>query len=328
MKTKLTILTLLSCVGLFLLIFSGCYTQLASMRDEQEGDEEYTTTGQQNNDSIISENEGGEYRDESGCCEDSYRPHVGYSYYYPSSYWPSAAFSLAYADPWFYDYAWRYSSWYNYYSPAWYPYYGYSPYYYNPAYYYGYDYGYGTTVHSGGRRTDGSVLSAGRDRDARAGGYEIQNTGRTDINLPVGASLSNTPGSAPPNRIHQMCKIFRVVGQMVLIRYVGTIGVHSGGSKVMSAHRVRETARHRIAGEEIRVRNLHNEERIHLHQLIKHHHAPIVVTLQVIHHHHHLNRVSRHHHHNHQIAVRNGMMAVTVIVAIRAAEDHKLQLFL
>lgn len=200
MKTKLIILTLLSCVGLFLLIFSGCYTQLASMRDEQEGDEEYTTTGQQNNDSIISENEGGEYRDESGCCEDSYRPHVGYSYYYPSSYWPSAAFSLAYADPWFYDYAWRYSSWYNYYSSAWYPYYGYNPYYYNPAYYYGNDYGYGTSLYSGGRRTDGSILSAGRDRDVQAGGREIPTTGRNDFNLPVGASLDKSPSSAPPNR--------------------------------------------------------------------------------------------------------------------------------
>ena len=198
MKTKITLLALSSIISIILIVFSGCYTQLGSQYNEKEGDEEYTATDQQNDDTYSEESESDDYTYNSEYSDDFYHPRVGFSYYYPSSYWPSTAFSMAYADPWFYDYAWGYNSWNNYYSPVWNPFYGYNPYSYYSPYYSDY-YGYGYSSYSG-RRTDGSILSTGHDREVRTGGYEIPITGRSDINLPVGASLGKAPGSAPPNR--------------------------------------------------------------------------------------------------------------------------------
>jgi hypothetical protein len=199
MKTRIEILILASVIGLLMIMLSGCYTQLGSLRNEKEGDEEYMATEQQSDSSYTSENESEGYTYNSGCCDDYYRPHVGFSYYYPSSYWPSVAFGMAYADPWFYDYAWGYNSWNNYYSPVWNPYYGYYPNsFYSPYYsgYYGYYNGYPGSSIVNGRRDVGEVRAEGRDNNNSGRAYQLQ--GMPDMNLSTGAALGKAPTSAPP----------------------------------------------------------------------------------------------------------------------------------
>jgi len=200
MKSRIILLALSSIVSILLVLFSGCYTQLGSLRNEKEGDEEYTTTEQQGDSSYTNENESEDYTYNSGSYDDYYRPHVGFSYYYPSSYWPSVAFGMAYADPWFYDYAWGYNSWNNYYSPVWNPYYGYYPYsYYSPyypSYYNGYYYGYPGSSVLNGRRDVGEVRAQGREDNGNGRTYQLQ--GMPDVNLTTGAAIGKAPTSAPP----------------------------------------------------------------------------------------------------------------------------------
>ena len=196
MKSKLLLSAIFSLIGLFLFTFSGCYTQLSTLRDEKEGDEEYTTTEQQNDNEYTNENYGEEYRDRSVCCDDSYRPQVGFSYYYPSTYWPSMAFAAAYANPWSYDYYWAYDPWNYYYSPytwnSWY-----SPYYYYPQSYYGYQYGYSGAIVNG-RRDIGEMRGRERNQDIIGNGFNGTTIGTRDYDMPTGASLGKTPDAAPP----------------------------------------------------------------------------------------------------------------------------------
>jgi len=140
-------------VMLFTLVLSGCYTHLETARDGAYYDEKYveesdTTAVDSSGSETITDN----YYDDYGYGSyTGYR--LGFSYYYPSRYWPSYAFSAAYYNPWYHH---HYGS---------YPFYGhYSGYYYNPYYYnYGYTatgYGvqrgtrdFGSTRGDGGRRT-------------------------------------------------------------------------------------------------------------------------------------------------------------------------------
>ena len=199
MKTRIIFLTLSGLFSVLIILLSGCYTQLGSLRNEKAGNDEYISSEQQNDTSYTNENGDVNYNDNSSCCDDYYRPHVGFSYYYPSSYWPSVAFGMAYADPWFYDYAWGYNPWNNYYSPVWNPNYGYYPYsYYSPyypSYYNGY-YGYPGTSVVNGRRDVGEVRAQGRGDNGSDRTYQLQGT--PDMNLTTGAALGKAPTSAPP----------------------------------------------------------------------------------------------------------------------------------
>ena len=109
MKTRITRLALIIPFGLFVLLFSGCYTRLATVEDRRSEPEQYGSRDQGNDSGYYAGNDSGNYYDEnsSSYYDDSYGayPHnrVGFSYYYPSTYWPSYAFSVAYSNPWAYD---------------------------------------------------------------------------------------------------------------------------------------------------------------------------------------------------------------------------------
>jgi hypothetical protein len=189
MKMKLSVFGLLSFLSMVLLLsFSGCYTQLGTTRDGND-EEEYDTVTQNEEPAAIDENN--EYTNES-CNEDYYRPRVGFSYYYPPAYSPSTLFTIAYSDPWFYDYNWMaYDRWY-YTSPySWYYSSWYSPYYYQPYYYGYYNYNGGSSVY-GSKRNDGTMLGNDNARRARDNQYEVGGAARTNFDLPTGAGLNRT----------------------------------------------------------------------------------------------------------------------------------------
>jgi hypothetical protein len=182
MKNILKLLSLLAVIGIFTLFLSGCYTQLKTTREAYSDDNKYTTEEQNEGETYNDENE--EYSESSECCED-YRPRVGFVYYYPAYYWPSVAFTIAYTDPWFYDYYWAYDPWY-YYSPyRWSYYYWYPPYYYSPYYGYYYSYDWGNVNRS--RRYDGAI----RGGVTRGGTDYIEQTSSTPtrFDLPGGSSV-------------------------------------------------------------------------------------------------------------------------------------------
>ena len=165
MKTGLNALTILFVAGLLTFFLSGCYTQLGVTREERRAEpNQYSYSDVPNdtgnytgNDSgYYSEREPGQYYDNDYW--DSPRYHVGFSYYYPSNYWPSYAFSAAYANPWGYDSYWAYDPWWcgTPYVP--YPVYGAGyayRYHYSP--YHPYSYGYGGSSARNGRRNFGAT---------------------------------------------------------------------------------------------------------------------------------------------------------------------------
>ena len=188
-------MTLLSAViiGAFIFIFSGCYTQIATTRDDDNVG--YSSSGQQNDSTYAgNEDNGNTYDDEEDW---HHHTNVGFSYYYPSysTYWPSSYFSAAYSDPWAFGltvgcYPWCYSSPFGYYG-SYYPYYGgsYYPYYANYYPYYNHgnyssSYGYrkqsvrtmGSTRGGAGVRQDAS----GREYTPSGGGGTVGGLG----NLP------------------------------------------------------------------------------------------------------------------------------------------------
>lgn len=190
MKMKLSVFGLLSFLSMVLLLsFSGCYTQLGTTRDGND-EEEYDTVTQ-NEEPAAAIDENNEYTNES-CNEDYYRPRVGFSYYYPPAYSPSTLFTIAYSDPWFYDYNWMaYDRWY-YTSPySWYYSSWYSPYYYQPYYYGYYNYNGGSSIY-GSKRNDGTMLGNDNARRARDNQYEVGGAARTNFDLPTGAGLNRT----------------------------------------------------------------------------------------------------------------------------------------
>lgn len=200
MKTKLTIVAAL---GLLILVASGCYTQLGSTREDDRGSGAYTAS-QDDNDSGYAENSDYD-RGQSGYYnDDGWNSHarLGFSYYYPSSYWPSYAFTAAYADPWCYDRYYAYDPWwcgtpivgygYGYYPSHFYyaPYY----YYYPPAYYYGHTYA--SVPVKRGTRDFGDTRGAGGTRGVGETRYDAPATDRGGYNLPSGARYDGSRGGA------------------------------------------------------------------------------------------------------------------------------------
>ncbi len=182
MKNILKKLVLFLTFGVFTLFLNGCYTQLKTTSEAYSDDNKYISEEQ--NEEGIDDNENEKYSESSWCC-DEYRPRVGFSYYYPAYYWPSVAFTIAYADPWFYDYYWAYDPWF-YYSPyRWSYYYWYPPYYYSP--YYGYYYSYDWSNVNRSRRYDGAI----RGGVNRGGTDYIEQTSSrpSRFDLPGGSSV-------------------------------------------------------------------------------------------------------------------------------------------
>jgi hypothetical protein len=173
------------------IFISGCYTQLATTRDEDEGS--YTGRNERAQASVQADSNAGNlesYYDEYDQQHGHYR--VGFGYYYPSSwYW-----DLSFADP--YYYGWPYyggmygdpfmNSYWGRYNPYSYGYggYGYYPYGYYP---YGYYSGYPYVVYGS---------SASRQSQTRESGY--RRTGYSGVGGYSGVSGRTTGGTltVPP----------------------------------------------------------------------------------------------------------------------------------
>ena len=201
MKTHITGWLFIIPLLVGLAFFAGCYTQLGTVREEQDDMEEYTKGEQEIDSSSTEENDLADdrYREDhysSYNYDDSWqsRYRVGFSYYYPSHYWPSYAFSVAYANPWYYDYYWSYDPWwcgtpyvnygYGYYNSPFYSY----PFY---SYYYGTAYDRRDVRHS--TRDFGSTRGSGGRRGVTAPlGYNTSSTERRDYSLPSGISLERS----------------------------------------------------------------------------------------------------------------------------------------
>src|ERR1041385_277777 len=208
MRLKLTTSIIFGIMGLFVLAFSGCYTQLGSTKDEQiNGREEYgSSNSTENAEDTSYVNQQSDYYDNYNTYGSNPRYRVGFSYYYPSSYWPSYAFSAAYADPWFYDNYWAYDPWWcgtpyvtypmNGYSPYGYGYYGSN--YYLPSAYYHYGSGYAVVPVKRATRDIGSTRGSG-GRGATTN-TDIANPGgdRGSSYLPTGGSLNRSGGGISP----------------------------------------------------------------------------------------------------------------------------------
>ena len=200
MKNKLTYLTTLSAATVLFFLLSGCYTQLRTERYERsEAQQKYREQPQEQERSYAEQTDTsvspeGNTIINNYYYDDNYadwhpRYHVGFSYYCPSYYWPSYAFTVAYNNPWYYDYYYAYDPWWcgTPYVGYYYPYYP-SYYYYYPHYTYGY----------GGNYTAGRVHHGTRDFGSTRGGTTrgtIVNrggtadiTGRSTYDLPRGMS--------------------------------------------------------------------------------------------------------------------------------------------
>lgn len=173
-----------------MLIVSGCYTQLGTVKEyKSEYQEEYTYNNQEfGNDKI--------YDDGNNVIINNYyfdgywypRYRWMFSYYYPSYYWPSYAFTIVYRDPWFYDWYWdRYWV----YDPYWCytPWVSYPIYY--PSYYWNYPWYYVSR--------DGYVQPTRRDfgnqRDAsRTDRIEVPDdrfgSGRSGVDVPPATGIT------------------------------------------------------------------------------------------------------------------------------------------
>lgn len=211
MKTRLSILLLLLSTGLLVFIFSGCYTQLGMTKNEQTvRNDEYTNDTLSNDSNYYGENEYNHRYSEP--YNDYYyggypNNHMGFSYYYPSTFWPSYAFNVAYSDPWMYGS-------YSYYDPWWcgtpyvnYPSYGYYPsngYY--PYGYYGHGYGYTVVPARHVRRTFGSTRGGRASTDVNTNYSSPNSTRSGDVSsggiltgAPSGGSTSSNPTSINNN---------------------------------------------------------------------------------------------------------------------------------
>jgi len=211
MKSKLTLPLM---IGISILSFSllpGCYTQLAVTREEQnEGQPEYTAQNQVASDQYIDSTQVEEYSEGgqtviNNYYPDSYPHRIGFGYYYPSYYWPSYAFSVAYNDPWFYDSYWAYDPWWCGSPYISYGGWGYSGWDYYPGYYYphnGYwdDHNYATTYKP---RTSGVTRGGGTRGATGRSGYDTPTTlgsDRSTFNLPTGRAVDRgTAGTGRTN---------------------------------------------------------------------------------------------------------------------------------
>ncbi len=197
MKTYLIMTSLAGSV-----ILAGCYTELGTMRERSRDDDSYSNRQQTYEESEEDTTSSDSYSQSQRYDDYSYDRYDGYpryrgsfSYYYPSSYWPSVGFTLAYNDPW---YGWGVG--YSCYDPWWcgtsYVMYPWPSYYYPPYYtyypYYRYRYASGETVprtnRDFGSTRGGSIRTGGRDRGDDRGSYVAPSTG------------SYTPGTGAARR--------------------------------------------------------------------------------------------------------------------------------
>jgi len=155
MKRRTEILAILAGATLAALLFAGCYTRVATMRDERDADRDQYSYQGSTNDTGYAGADSGDYAsgEQSPYYDDDSwnysHPRVGFSYYYPSYYWPSYAFSAAYGDPWYFDSYWAYDPWWCGTPYVAYP--VYRPYHFYGFGYYPYGYGYGYGYGHGGR---------------------------------------------------------------------------------------------------------------------------------------------------------------------------------
>ena len=203
MRTKYIFWLIASVAALLLFVLSGCYTQVATVREEQPQARQDYDTLQDHPEGYAAEGDTNYEENENPPVVNNYygngwHPWAGFNYYYPSYYWPSYAFGVAYNDPWFYDSYWAYDPWWCGTPYIGYPYYG--SYYSRPAFYgygiyspyYHHYYANGGTFH--GTRIFGSARGSVR-RGAAAGGTDYRgastNTGSTS-SLPAPAALSRS----------------------------------------------------------------------------------------------------------------------------------------
>lgn len=197
MKSKMTVLLMVAAISIFLLFFPGCYTQLGSLRDEQVSEKtDYTTADSEPGSSDVSsyDRQSNDYYNYNNYDNSYPQYRVGFSYYYPASYWPSSAFTVAYNNPWYYDSYWAYDPWWCGTPYVTYPGYGYSNYYYNnyywgsylPPAYYRYGYSYASVP----------IRRTAREFGSTRGGSTRNGTTNTDvINGGIDRGSSYTPAS-------------------------------------------------------------------------------------------------------------------------------------
>jgi hypothetical protein len=204
MTKQVRLLGCLAALGLFLVLFPGCYTQMASTRgdDDRGEDHGYQSQGQYQDSSYAEQNDRRDTDDYYGYDDQWHnRGYVGFAYYYPPSYcWPSYAFNAAYYDPWAFNFGFSYGYGGGFYTPYPYAYAGYySPYYpygYYPNAYY--KYSYASNPYHRGVRSFGDtrgVSGGGRGVTTSPNGYvapPVVNTDRGGYNFPTGARLNPT----------------------------------------------------------------------------------------------------------------------------------------
>ncbi len=203
MKRQILLWSAAGVFGFLVLLFSGCYTQLSTVRDTGGESDEYQPAAQEGDTTYANEGDSGEYYEGDHSWDNNgyYYPPVGMYYYYPSVFWPSVAFSFAYGNPWYDPYF--YDPWYYGYGYGGYYGYGYGyryhyPYYYGgyySPYYNGY---YGSPV-TRGTRVFGSTrgTTARGAMDTRG---TVQTTGGSGYQLPTAGSIGRGTGSSSVNR--------------------------------------------------------------------------------------------------------------------------------
>ncbi len=195
MKPTLRIARLLLVVSTTSILLSGCYTQLATMEDDAD---RYERNGAAR---VVDEQDSTADRAPSYYDDyDDWRGHhrLGFSYYYPSSWYWNTAFSDPYYYGWpFYGYNFGYlegfgRNFYGY-GPYYYGgYYGYSPY----GYYHGYPYVvYGSTSFSQDQTRNSGYRRTG---DGRLGGYSGRPSSAVGVTPASRRAGYQVPASAVP----------------------------------------------------------------------------------------------------------------------------------
>jgi hypothetical protein len=201
MKSNIGLIITVGILFLLLFAFSGCYTQLGTTQSERDSSTEaYTPSEQENDSDYVADDEGGEYHDRYSSNTNYYytnmygwspRYSFGFSYYTPSYYWPSYAFSVAYADPWFYDSYWAYDPWWCGTPSLGYSYGYYPPYYHHPWY----GYGYSNNSVNYGPRAFGSTRGERDNQGVRDNfGTVPATSNQGSYSLPTGARLDRSTG--------------------------------------------------------------------------------------------------------------------------------------
>ena len=187
MKTIRLLLTLPLFLGFVVVLFQGCYTQLATTQDQelsyQQEDTSYQQEEQPAHDQSYDSNFYNDYDNWHS------RSYIGFSYYYPSwrtSWGWDGCIYPSYWDPW--------------YSPSYYPaygYYGYNPYWYSyPAYgYYSNHHGYNRHQYA----TRNSGYQRGGNLHRNGGTVRSSTSGTTETGSIYNTRGVSIRGSAIPN---------------------------------------------------------------------------------------------------------------------------------